>query len=150
MSPKNGFTLLELMVVIAIIAFLSIIALPSFTRFFAKAKRTEAYTHLRALYIAQKAYFAEHGRYTDRLTGPESLGWKTEGQPLYTYGFSGKGGINNVIGSSKASSSALKGASVNKDRFKIAAAGDIDGDSELDVLTIDQNGVIKIERDDLS
>lgn len=151
MKAKSGFTLLELMVVIAIIAFLSIVALPNFTRFFAKAKRAEAYTQLRALYIAQKAYFAEHGRYTDKLTGRDSLGWKADGEPLYTYGFSGgTRGINYVVGSLKAPQSALKGAYARKNEFKIAAAGDIDGDGFFDVLTIDHDGSIRIEQDDIS
>ncbi len=43
---RTGFTLVELMVVVAIIGFLAMIAVPNFMRFLAKAKRAEAYMNL--------------------------------------------------------------------------------------------------------
>ena len=145
-----GFTLLELMIVLALVAFLSMIAVPNFMRFFAKAKRTEAYTQLRALYIAEKAYHAEHDTYTTNLSGPDSIGWKADGQLQYTYGFHrGSVGKNHVIGALKTPASALKGTYADGKGFKIAAAGDIDGDGQADLLTIDHDGNLKIERDDL-
>ena len=39
MEKREGFTLVELMIVVAIIAFLAMVSVPSFTRFLAKAKR---------------------------------------------------------------------------------------------------------------
>ena len=54
----RGFTLIELMIVVAIIAFLSIIAVPNFFKFLAKAKRSEAYMNLSSIYTAQKT--AQH------------------------------------------------------------------------------------------
>ena len=48
-------------------------------RFLAKAKRAEAYMNLHAIYAAQKAYWAEHGKYTDILLGAHGAGWKPEG-----------------------------------------------------------------------
>src|SRR5690348_1259039 len=94
---RFGHTLIEVMVVIAIIAFLAMLAMPSFMRFLAKAKRSEAYMNLGSLYIAQKAYWAEHGTYTTNLNGPNGAGWKPEGYTSggaqerfhYTYGFAG-------------------------------------------------------------
>ena len=73
---QTGYTLIELMIVIAIIAFLAMIAVPTFMTFLAKAKRTEAYMNLNALATAEKVYWAEHGSYTTDLT---ALGWKPEG-----------------------------------------------------------------------
>lgn len=147
----RGFNLLELTVVLAIVAFLSMLAMPSFMRFFAKAKRVEAYTHLRALYLAQKAYYAEKGTYTTMLTGPDSLGWKADGQLQYTYGFNqGGDGKSHVIGSLKTPASALKGTYANSTGFKMGSAGNIVGDdSSVDVLTIDHNGTITVVADDL-
>ncbi len=52
---RGGFSLIELMVVVAIIALLAMLAIPNFTRFISKTKRTEAYINLNALYVAQKA-----------------------------------------------------------------------------------------------
>ncbi len=150
MEKASGFTLIELMIVLALVAFLSMIALPNFMRFFAKAKRAEAYTQLRALYIAQKAYYAEHGVYTSNIMGPHSLGWKADGQLQYTYGFSkGSEKKNFLTGALKAPAGALKGTFAQGQAFKIGAAGDIDGDGDPDFLTINQDGELKIEHDDL-
>ena len=93
----KGFTLIELMIVVAIIAFLAMIAIPNFLRYVAKAKRSEVYLNLGAIYTAQKAYWAEHGRYSDVLHGEGGIGWKPEGYRgggkqekfYYTYGFAG-------------------------------------------------------------
>jgi type IV pilus assembly protein PilA len=145
----RGFSLLELMVVLAIVAFLAMIAMPNFMRLFAKAKRMEAYTHLRALYLAEKAFFAEHGTYTSNLGGTDGLGWKADGRLHYTYGFNGSESKNYKLGSLKTPASALVGTYANATGFKAGAAGDIDNDGVADFLTIDHNGEIKLERDDL-
>jgi len=156
---KNAFTLIELMVVVAIIAFLATLAIPTFSRFFAKAKRTEAYLNLSSIYAAQKAYFAEHGKYTDVLNGENGLGWKPEGYHgggknekfCYTYGFSyGTEGSNYFTGNLEASSSLLSMSAIGKDTFLIAAAGDIDGDGKYDILTVDQNNNVVVYQDDLA
>ena len=143
---RRGFSLIEVMIVIAIIAFFAVLALPNFMTFLAKAKRSEAYIQLRALYMLQKTYFAEHGAYTEKLQGPNSLNWKPEGQVNYTYGFPGSA----VVGALGAPASALAGASAGAQAFTIAAAGDIDGDGDVDVLTINEKGEITVLKDDLA
>ena len=121
------------------------------SRYVGKAKRTEAHLNLGAIHTAQKAYWAEHGRYTDKLTGPDGIGWEPEGQLNYTYGFSGKPGLNYFEGKLKGSSSDLATHSKSgKDFFVVAAVADIDGDGEPDVITINDKREIKIVRDDLS
>ena len=61
--PSNGFTLVELMIVVAIIGVLASIAIPNFHDYQLRAKRTEAYANLGALVKAQKSFFAEYGAY---------------------------------------------------------------------------------------
>ncbi len=143
---RRGFSLIEVMIVIAIIAFFAVLALPNFMTFLAKAKRSEAYIQLRALYMLEKTYFAEHGTYTDRLQGTGSLNWKPEGSINYTYGFPG----SCVVGALGAPASALSGAGVSGQGFTISAAADIDNDGENDVLTINEKGEIVILKDDLA
>lgn len=155
---RKGFTLLELMVVVAIIAFLAMIAVPSAMRMYAKAKRAEAYMQLHSIYAAEKAYWMEHGKYTDALTGPDSIGWKPEGYKgggknesfLYTYGFMGGEGHNYVTGRLQTPASSLSQAQASKDGFVAVAAGDIDGDGKPDILTINQDNVITVVQDDLN
>lgn len=148
-KSSRGFTLIELMIVVAIIAFLSIIAVPNIMNFLAKAKRTEVYVNLGALWMAEKSYYSEHNCYSDLLTGPNSIGWRTEGEPLYTYGFAGTNGVNYITGKLKASGADLsKYTSASPDGFTVAAIADIDGDGKLDVITINDKKQIKIIEDD--
>ena len=160
LSGKNlaGFTLIELMIVVSIIAFLSVIAVPNFFKFLAKAKRSEAYMNLGSIYTAEKAYWAENGTYTDKLSGPGSLGWEPQGYAgggknerfNYTYGFgSGAEGTSCFTGKKETPSTYLNITKADKNSFIAGAVCDIDGDGEPDIITIDQNGDIKIIQDDL-
>lgn len=149
-GTKKGFTLIELMIVIAIIAFLSMIAMPSFFKFLAKAKRAEAYMNLNAIYTAEKIYWAEHGAYSKALSGPHGIGWQPEGAYNYSYGFSdGQEGINYFIGKLGTPVEFLQESQIAGDRFIIVAAGDIDGDGQPDILAVKSTGEIVILRDDL-
>lgn len=149
-KKRSGFTLIELMIVIAIIALLSMISMPSLTRFLAKAKRTEAYVNLSSLAMAEKTYWAEHGSYTTVL-GQGGLNWKPEGNYNYTYGFpGGQEGINYFTGSLKAPNTTLQGARVSDGGFTIRAAADINGDGRPDILEVNQDNKITIIQDDLA
>jgi prepilin-type N-terminal cleavage/methylation domain-containing protein len=149
MVSRKGFTLLELMIVVAIIAALSAFSVPSLMRYAAKAKRTEAYLYLRTLAHAQKAYFVEHGTYTKKI-GAEGLRWKPEGPHQYTYGFSGgAAGETHYVGQSKAPTSLLSGASLSREGFTIYAAAYIYQEIP-DILSIDQNNEIKLISDALA
>ena len=146
---RYGFSLIELMVVVAIMAFLAMIAIPNFTRFLAKAKRAEAYMNLHSIYAAEKAYFAEHGKYSDALWGEGSIGWKPEGKTYYTYGFAGAEGRNNFVGKLGTPSAQLQGSRADGKGFVAVAAGDIDGDGNADVISVDENNNVVIVNDDL-
>jgi len=146
---RNGFSLIELMVVVAIMAFLAMIAVPSFNRFLSKAKRAEAYMNLSSIYAAEKAYFAEHGTYSDILNGEGGIGWKPEGTTYYTYGFAGTEGKNYFVGKLGASGNQLQGSRADKNGFVAVAAGDIDGDGDVDIITVDENNNIVVAHDDL-
>lgn len=158
MNKKRGFTLIELMIVVAIIAFLAVVSVPSFMKFLAKAKRAEAYMNLSSIYAAEKVYFAEHGKYSNILNGPGGIGWKPDGYKgggqnekfYYTYGFgSGSEGVNYFTGKLETSSSNLSAAKAGADGFTVVAAGDIDGDGVADILTVDENNNITVVQDDL-
>jgi len=60
---QKGFTLIELMIVVAIIGLLAALAIPNFLKFQARAKTSEAKTNLKGLFTAQKSYLAEHDAY---------------------------------------------------------------------------------------
>jgi type IV pilus assembly protein PilA len=59
----RGFTLIELMIVVAIIGILAAVAIPSFVNYQLSSKRTEAFANLSALAKAQKSYYAEFNEF---------------------------------------------------------------------------------------
>jgi type IV pilus assembly protein PilA len=78
---KKGFTLIELMIVVAIIGILAAIAIPNFLKFQAKSKTSEARTNLGAIFTAETAFFGE----SNRFAGFQTIGWAPTGTPKYHY-----------------------------------------------------------------
>lgn len=58
-----GYTLVELMVVVAIVGLLAVIALPAYTSYVNKSKTTEAIGFLAEIKTRQEAYRADYGEY---------------------------------------------------------------------------------------
>jgi type IV pilus assembly protein PilA len=79
---QKGFTLIELMIVVAIIGILAAIAIPNFIKFQARSKQSEAKANLKAIFTAQKAYFQEKDKYSS-LTG--EAGFSPERNNRYAY-----------------------------------------------------------------
>ena len=66
-ARMSGFTLIELMIAVAIVAVLAAVALPSYTSYIAKARRAEARTHLvEAAQYMQRFYAANDSYLMDR------------------------------------------------------------------------------------
>lgn len=68
----SGFTLVELMIVVAIIGVLSAVAVPSFINYQMNSMRTEAFANLSAIARAQKSYYAEYDQFLSAATEPFS------------------------------------------------------------------------------
>lgn len=63
----SGFSLVELMIVVAIIGLLSAVAIPNFQKFQAKSKTTEAKLQLAAIYTSEASFYGSYNIYHNCL-----------------------------------------------------------------------------------
>ena len=84
LKNNKGFTLIELMIVVAIIGILAAIAIPNFLNYQCKARQSEAKQSLGTIRTGQEAYWAEFDEYAKTLTGA-SFSMKDKAGAKYAY-----------------------------------------------------------------
>jgi len=151
---QRGFTLIELMIVVAIIGILAAIAIPNFSRFQSKAKQSEAKTNLKALYTAAKSRFAEKDDYGDASTAAVfgAIGYQPEANNKYMYVYGtatwtqkatnttdGTGGSSVTCSVGSSLVSATNAATKN---FTAQACANIDSDAFIDTWMINDTNVL--------
>ena len=72
---QAGVTLMELLIVVAIIAIISAVAYPSYSQFVTRSKRTAGATSLMQIEDRQQQFFMDNKRYATTLT---SLGYDND------------------------------------------------------------------------
>jgi type IV pilus assembly protein PilA len=77
-----GFTLVEVMIVVAILGVLASLAIPNFIKFQARSKQAEVKTNLKGVFTGQRARFSERDAYTN-LIG--EIGFAPERGNRYSY-----------------------------------------------------------------
>ena len=146
-QPKGqkGFTLIELMIVVAIIGILAAIAIPNFLRYQAKSRQSEAKTNLGAVFVAETAYFSEQNRYGSFAEIGYALAGTTN---RYTYRSPANGGAAASQGTAadRIPCGAPAGCTVQSDAapavpslaalapagFTASAVADLDSDTTID------------------
>ena len=105
---QQGFTLVEVMIVVAIIGLLATIAIPSFLRMRLRVKVAEAKANLGAIRVCEHSFYAEYNTFVgnqpnipDRTLDPQGrlpwvvgtrfsiLGYAPDGDVFFSYGLAG-------------------------------------------------------------
>ncbi|MCK6529912.1 prepilin-type N-terminal cleavage/methylation domain-containing protein [Myxococcota bacterium] len=127
LRDARGFTLLELINVVAIVGVLAAIAVPSFTGFRARAKQAEGFAMLGSLAHLQEAYLAGNdGAYASQLSDLEAhlggeVGLELDG--------SLQGRWYNVVLTQPD----------GPDSYRMTATANLDQDEFLDILEVEDD-----------
>lgn len=131
MHNRNGFTLVELMIVVAIIGILASIAIPNFIAMQYQTKRSEVPNNLDGIKTATIAYEAAFDRYIEQATfhptsspGKRAITW-TRGSNFDTIGWEPDG---NVRG-------AYQLTTLSSTNFLVRGICDVDGDGTQATFT---------------
>jgi type IV pilus assembly protein PilA len=157
---NEGFTLIELMIVVAIIGVLAAVAIPAFTSYVKRAKTSEVGGNLKAMFTGASSYYqAEHWRQrgvtaegaaiapttyctvaagvTTNAPGPEkvALNWQAEPPSFMALGFAV---ADPVLYQYEIASigDQCGNTSQNPGLYSFRANGDIDGNNVLSLFEI--------------
>lgn len=135
---QQGFTLIELMVAIAILGIVAAITIPTYMRYQAKARQAEVRSLLGQVFVSEIGFFGESGRYSDFTEVGFSLASTTN---RYTYraertdsSGTGTGAVqvfNATIGQVTGENSVVPAHAVGI-QFSVTATANLDSDTSID------------------
>jgi prepilin-type N-terminal cleavage/methylation domain-containing protein len=145
---KQGFSLIELMIVVAIVGVLAALAIPAFTTYVKRSKSSEAISNLNQLFKSAASYYASDmsgkgmrasvtGNCTVEDGGPEPATPSSSKQPFVSRGHRSLEALNFKISDFVYFSYGVRGVgeicghSANESLYTFYANGDLDDDGEL-------------------
>ena len=138
---QQGFTLIELMIVVAIVGILAAIAIPNFLNYQAKARQSEAKIALGGIFTTATAYFAENNTFS--TTGCCLLGYVPAGTLRYDLYYAGTAAANKIGGTGGAAAPCNVAPTAvatpnwtTSGGFTAGAIGNIDSDPSCDQWSI--------------
>ncbi len=149
---KNGFTLIELMIVVAIIGILASLAIPDFMKMIGKAKQSEAQTNLNAIYTMQISYFADNGTYAGKTTSKgdafQMIGWYPKSPKALQYAYVLDEAVMTGPKVAVPAGDIPSGFGSTRSSFTAIAIANIDNDKGYDIwITNDANDLENISDD---
>jgi len=138
-SQVQGFTLIELMIVVSIIGILSAMAIPNFQKFRARAIQAEARANLGAINTCQTVYFGDFDTFAG---GPEAFldirYIPVTGTKRYTYILG-----QDILPADFTVSPLPSGCNSTPNGFTAIAVGNIDNDLFLDFWAVNDQRAIR-------
>jgi len=129
-GDKTGFTLVELLIAVAVVAIIASIAIPAYTANVRKGRTVDAQRVLMSLAQTEEIYRFQNGSYTNSIANLTALGWV------------------NDSASNSAGTQYYPTANINiqtvappNPTFLATIQGNIGG-PQLDIWTMDNNGVL--------
>jgi type IV pilus assembly protein PilA len=167
LKGQKGFTLIELMIVVAIIGILAAIAIPNFIAYQAKSKQAEAKVSLGAIFTSAVAFQAETVPQTYAPSQIGLIGYQPSGNPRYSFWYavdaSGTGAGPGtpatfpgaplvVAGSCNTGVAPATNATVaaTPTGFTAGAIGNIDGDVACDEWHMNDQRSLTNDKNDVS
>ena len=120
---KNGFTLVELMVVVSIIGVLAIVAIPNFLKYQAKSKCSEAKLNLAAMYTSEQSFYTEYDTFASCLSVMAYVPSSESNRRYYISGFSNENAPTRVTAVSKGADCPAMAEGVSSFAATIGTAG---------------------------
>lgn len=153
LKAQAGFSLIELMIVVAIIGILATVAIPNFNQFTAKARQAEGKGFLSSIYTAEKSWYAE---WTNHVGYVDVIGFTIDAGSNSRYvdvGFAAHTALTGTVAAGMpAGTVTARGTAANLNAactntaagtaFVACAEGDLDQDATIDELRINETRLL--------
>lgn len=140
-SRFKGFTLVELMITVAVVGILSAIAYPAFTSAIQRSRRSDAMAALTAISQAQERYRSNHNSYATEI-GSDGLKMQNDISKLvkyYTISMTGLGATASFTSGYILTATAIEGSSQDQDTYCVALSMKLEG-AVFSYLSADKSG----------
>jgi len=143
---RQGFTLVEVMIVVAIIGIIAALAIPNFIKFRSRAMQAEAKENLSAIHTCQMVYFSDYDQFAGGEQAFELIKFiPIAGKNRYTYILD-----QSIIPGTVPINSPPAGIPSSRTGFTAIAVSNIDNDPFLDFWAINDRRDLRNQQVDIN